>query len=107
MYDLFLRKLKTIIGLVGFFYFAAPILFRFLIGKTDPGKVPTIVERFFALGIFHPIMEQYDIALHKNSAMYWLAFYVTLTLIYMGSCVLVFFVLKMIYLLYKKVTGKV
>ncbi len=105
MYDRVLRLTKNILGIVALFYFFAPILARYII-KKKPGVESSSVIDFFNMSIFHPINHQYDIALGKNSAIYWLAFYVCMLLACFFCWLIAFYVMKIIYLLIKKVAGK-
>jgi|SRR5580692_9388309 hypothetical protein len=106
MYDRFLRLTKNLLGIIALFYFFAPILFRFLIKKSPTMNAPSSVEKFFASPIFHPVLEQYDIALAKNSPIYYLAFYVCMMLACLACWLIAFYVVKLIYLLIKKIIGK-
>ncbi|HTB30891.1 MAG TPA: hypothetical protein VK808_02635 [Bacteroidia bacterium] len=98
MYDHSLRILKNIIGLLAIIYFFVPVIIRFLIIKTHSTSTPSIVTKFLSLSIFQPVLQQYDIALAKNSAIYYLAFLVGLLLICWLCWLIVFYVAKMIYL---------
>ncbi len=105
MYDRFLRITKNLIGIIALFYFFAPIIFRFMVKKQPNMKVSSGVENFFESPIFRPVLQQYDIALAKNSPIYYLAFYVCMMLVCLACWLLVFYVFKMIYLLIKKMVG--
>jgi hypothetical protein len=100
MYDRFLRLTKNILGILAILYFFVPILLRFLIKKTTTGKSSSAIIDFFNAPIFYPVLHQYDIALAKNSAIYWLAFYVCLMLICLGCWLIAFYVFKMLYMIF-------
>jgi hypothetical protein len=106
MYDRLLRLTKNILGIIAIFYFFVPVLLRFLIRKVTTGKSSSPFIDFFNGPIFQPVLHQYDIALGKNSAIYWLAFYVCLMLACLGCWLAVFYVFKIFYLIIKKAGRK-
>jgi hypothetical protein len=103
---LFLTFMKRLLFIVSFFYFFVPLIFHFLTAKNLTAKSPTSVGEFLTSPIFQPVLTQYYIALGKNNAMYYMAFYVCL----LGVCILcwllAYYLVRLIYLMIMKLSGR-
>ena len=102
MYNKFLRVTKNVIGVISLIYFFLPLVVRFLVMKFHYSSDPSIVVKILTAPIFQPVLQQYDIALAKNSPIYYLAFLVCLLLICWACWLIVFYVFKMFYLMFKR-----
>jgi len=104
MYDKSLRVVKNILGILSIIYFFLPVVVRFMVIKMHHSSSDqSIIDKILTAPIFQPVLQQYDIALAKNSPIYYLAFLVCLLLACWLCWLIVFYVFKMIYLAIKKV----
>jgi hypothetical protein len=102
MYNHFLRILKNTLGIVCIAYFFLPVIVRFFVVKITPSKSPSIIVQFLSCPIFKPILQQYDIALAKNNPLYYLAFLVGLLLVCWACWLIIYYVIKLVYLAVKR-----